>query len=217
MRQQINENPVIQAVFVGLLLLVCVFMLYTRVLSGGSSGEEAPATPTTSSDTATESPAPATPAAPAAPAAGDPAVAPTAEAPPAAVPGSDAGVPAKLEAGKGMPEAVVDAYEAGDAVVILIVRHAGIDDKRVKAYVEILEADSGTTVFVTGARNVARYSQVANGVGVNRVPALIVMQPRSVSDVPTASVSYGFRSPQSVVQAVRDARYEGKKLPYYPE
>ena len=216
MRQQINENPVVQAAFVGLLLLVCVFMLYTRVLSGGSSGEEAPP-PTTSSDTATESPAPATSAVPTAPAAGDSAVAPTVEPPPAAGPGSDASVPAKLEAGKGMPEAVVDAYEAGDAVVILIVRQAGIDDKRVKGYVEILEADSGTTVFVTGARNVARYSQIANGVGVNRVPALIVMQPRSVSDVPTASVSYGFRSPQSVVQAVRDARYDGKKLPYYPE
>jgi hypothetical protein len=116
-----------------------------------------------------------------------------------------------------MPQGVVEAYEAGDAVVLLIVRQAGIDDKRVKESVTALEAHSGTSVFVTGARNVARYSQIANGVGVSQVPALIVVQPRSVSEVPTASVSYGFRSPQSVVQALRDALYEGKNVPYYPE
>jgi hypothetical protein len=30
-------------------------------------------------------------------------------------------------------------------------------------------------------------------------------------------VSYGFRGPQSVLQAVKDAQYKGKtNLPYYP-
>jgi hypothetical protein len=34
--------------------------------------------------------------------------------------------------------------------------------------------------------------------------------------VPTASVSYGFQSSQSVAQAVIDAGYKGKTLDYHP-
>ena len=219
MREQINENPAVQAVLVGILVLACVFMLWTRVISGGSSGE-APPPPPTSSDTATTAPPTASAEAPAA-------SAPAPTAPDATSPGVDAPEPPPgtdvaaggLEAGKGMPEPVVSAYEDGKAVVLLIVRQAGVDDKRVKTYVRALEVDPSVAVFVTGARNVARYSQIANGVGVNRVPALIVMQPRSVSEggMPVASVSYGFRGPASVVQAVKDALYDGKNVPYDPE
>jgi hypothetical protein len=45
-----------------------------------------------------------------------------------------------------------------------------------------------------------------------------VVRPRDLSGgVPQASVSYGFRGPDSVEQAVRDALYDGKSnLPYYP-
>ena len=137
---------------------------------------------------------------------------------PTAPPAEDAVSSGKLEAGKGMPQPVVNAYDDDKAVVVLIVRQAGIDDKRVENSVQVLEADPNVTVFVTGAKNVARYSQIANGVGVSRVPALIVVQPRSVSDgVPTASVSYGFRSPASVAQAVKDSLYDGRDVPYYPE
>lgn len=220
MRESINSNPVVQAVLVGILLLACAFMLYTRVLSGGSSGEEAASTPPVTTTPpaggdATETPvAPETAGAPATP----DATAPESAAP-AAPPTAEGVAPGGLEAGKGMPQPVVDAYEDDKAVVLLVVRQAGIDDKRVENSVQVLEADPGVTVFVTGAKNVARYSQIANGVGVSRVPALIVMKPRSISDgVPTASVSYGFRSPASVVQAVKDALYEGNdNKPYYPE
>lgn len=219
MRQQINENPMVQAAFVGLLLVVCGFLLYTRVISSGSSEEAAPPPAATAGETATTPPTGTesvpTPAE-TAPAPG--AAVPEATAPSTTAPEPATGVPGKLEAGKGMPEAVVEAYEANKAVVVLIVRQAGIDDKRVKSYVQLLELDPDLAVFTTGARNVARYSQIANGVGVSRVPALIVMQPRSRSDVPTASVSYGFRSPASVVQAVKDALYKGPDdIPYYPE
>jgi len=220
MRESINSNPVVQAVLVGILLLACAFMLYTRVLSGGSSGEDAASTPPVTTTPpaggdATETPvAPETAGAPATP----DATAPESAAP-AAPPTAEGVAPGGLEAGKGMPQPVVDAYEDDKAVVLLVVRQAGIDDKRVENSVQVLEADPGVTVFVTGAKNVARYSQIANGVGVSRVPALIVMKPRSISDgVPTASVSYGFRSPASVVQAVKDALYEGNdNKPYYPE
>ena len=220
MREQINENPAVQAVLVGVLVLVSVFMLWTRVISGGSSGEAAPPPPPTSSDASPAAPPSASAEAPAA-------SAPAPTAPDATSPGVDAPEPPPgtdvaaggLEAGKGMPRPVVSAYEDGKAVVLLIVRQAGVDDKRVKTYVRALEVDPRVAVFVTGARNVARYSQIANGVGVNRVPALIVMQPRSVSEggMPVASVSYGFRGPASVVQAVKDALYDGKNVPYYPE
>ena len=218
MREQINENPAVQGALVGLLLLACAFMLYTRVLSGGSSAETAAPPPATSSD----STAPAPPAPAGAPVAEAPAAAPGAETPGAAAPstppgGTEVGA-GGLEAGKGMPQPVVDAWDDDKAIVVLIVRQAGADDKRVKASVRALEANSDVAVFVTGARNVARYSQIANGVGVSRVPALIVMKPRSVSDgVPTASVSYGFRGPASVVQAVTDSLYEGRNVPYFPE
>ena len=53
--------------------------------------------------------------------------------------------------------------------------------------------------------------------GVNRVPALVVVRPKHVHQtIPTASVSYGFQSGQSVVQAVIDAGYKGPTLDYHP-
>jgi hypothetical protein len=73
-------------------------------------------------------------------------------------------------------------------------------------------------VFVTRAKDVARYSRITQGVGVDRAPALVVVRPRKESGpVPEAQVSYGFRSSQSVVQAVHDALYQGPDdLPYSP-
>ena len=222
MRESINGNPVVQAALVGLLLLACAFLLYTRVFAAGSSGDAASSEPATPPAATTESAAPAPTGTAETTETADVPAAPGATAPetaaPTAPPAEGAVSPGKLEAGKGMPQPVVDAYEDDKAVVLLIVRQAGIDDKRVESSVQVLEADPNVTVFVTGAKNVARYSQIANGVGVSRVPALIVMKPRSVSDgVPTASVSYGFRSPASVAQAVKDSLYDGRDVPYYPE
>jgi hypothetical protein len=71
---------------------------------------------------------------------------------------------------------------------------------------------------VARAKDVAGYSRITQGVGVNRAPALVVVRPRDVSgSVPQAQVSYGFRNSQSVVQAVHDALYTGRdNLPYSP-
>jgi hypothetical protein len=72
-------------------------------------------------------------------------------------------------------------------------------------------------VFVSRAKDIARYSRITQGVGVDRVPALVVVRPRRESSVPEAQVSYGFRDSQGVVQAVHDALYSGRDdLPYYP-
>jgi hypothetical protein len=44
------------------------------------------------------------------------------------------------------------------------------------------------------------------------------MRPKRLSGgVPQASVEYGFQTPASVVQAVRDAGYSGPEETYHPD
>jgi hypothetical protein len=206
-RQAINENPIAQAAVIGLLVIAVAFLLLTRL--NQSSGE--------GSESATESSAAASPtlaqgAAPAE-APSDVAVPSAPTAPVAGAPGGD------FVAGPGLPKSVVKAYDDGQAVVLLVTRKAGIEDQRLKAMVGSARSVGKVAVFTTYARGIARYSRIARGVDVSRVPALVVMRPRNLSDgVPQATVSYGFRGPDSVEQAVRDALYDGKSnLPYYPE
>lgn len=236
MRRAANEKPVVQMVLIGILVVLFAVVLYTRILSSDSGAE-----PTSATESSTAAP-PAT-GAPAAPAPAEGTVAPDATAPsaPVAPSGPDQATvpPSALVPGPGLPEAVVKAYADGKAIVLLIVRacgsgpvgaggssgpcvgrwrEAGTDDKSVKAAVKLLRSSPDLAVFVTGAKNIARYSRITNGVAVSRVPALIVIRPKRVSgDVPEASVSYGFRGPESVLQAVNDAIYDGHDVPYYPE
>jgi hypothetical protein len=123
-----------------------------------------------------------------------------------------------FKAGPGLPKPVVTAYNANKAVVLLVVRKPGIDDKAVKRGVEQLRSRGDTAVFITGAGGIARYSRVTSGVDVDRVPAMVVIRPKDLSKgaTPTATVSYGFRGAASIVQAVDDALYPGGQVPYYP-
>ena len=74
-----------------------------------------------------------------------------------------------------------------------------------------------SSTFVVPADRIARYATIAQGVDVNRVPALVVFRPKHLAHgVPTASVHYGYQSPESVEQAVVDAGYKGRTLPYHP-
>lgn len=221
MRRSANENPIVRMGLIGVLVIVFAFILYTRVLSSDTAAEPSA---TTESSTAVPpaTAAPGAPATPTAPAPAEGTVAPDAAAPavPAVPSAPEQGTvpPSALVPGKGLPEPVVKAYADGKAVVLLIVRQAGIEDKPVKAAVNALRSRPDLAVFVTGAKNIADYSRITNGLAVSRVPALIVIRPRSVSgDVPEASVSYGFRSAESVLQAVSDAIYDGHDVPYYPE
>lgn len=197
-----NENPVAQVVLVGFLGILVAFLFMTRVMGGSS--EEAPAT----TADATGAVVPATPGAE--PAAGtDPAAAP------AATPAQPETV--GFTAGPGLPEDVVKAYESGDAVVLLISEKNGIEDKRLREEVAQLESRSDATVFMADSRDIGRYSRIAQGVDLNRTPALVVIKPESGDGgLPVASITYGFRKPESVTQAVRDALYKGKELPYHP-
>jgi len=71
--------------------------------------------------------------------------------------------------------------------------------------------------FVVPTRRLARYVSIAQGVDLNRVPALVVIRPKNLSKgFDAASVHYGFQSSESIVQAVVDARYRGGTLPYHP-
>jgi hypothetical protein len=153
---------------------------------------------------------------------------PEATAPSTTVPGAGEAVPpaasagaistGKLVAGPGLPKAVAAAYAHDKAIVLFVFKHHGIDDTAVRSSVERLRARKDVAVFITHAARIARFARITEGVNVNRVPALIVVRPRHLTDgAPTATVSYGFRGPDSVDQAVRDALYKGPtNLPYYP-
>jgi len=200
MRKALNENPLVQVGAVAVLAIVVGFLLLTRVMSQGSASEAPPAT---TSDVATAVAEPATTAAAPTPPAG----------PPEVVAGTG------FEPGPGLPSSVVDAYDDGKTVALLIVRTRGIDDRALALTSTVLAARPEVALFVLPARRVARYSRIASGVDLNRVPALVVLRPKRLNDgpLPTATISYGFRGPVSVVQAITDAEYKGKtNLPYYP-
>jgi hypothetical protein len=207
MREKLNSNPLVQAALIGILALGVGLMLLMR-MGGGSSA-----------DTATTDPAATTATDPAAAPAVDPAtgVAPAPATPAPPVPTGAATT--DFKPGPGLPKDVVDAYDQGKAVVLLIVSNGGIDDSDVKVMVETLRSRPDAAVFVTEVTDVARYSRITHGADVNRTPALVIVRPKSFTEgpMPTAVVSYGFRGEGSVEQALDDALYKGPAdLPYYP-
>lgn len=217
MRQALNENPVIQAVLVGLLGVVVAFLLITRV-AGGSGAEEPPpaSTSTAAEEVAFESQVSGADGVRAANAAFDAMEAGDVEGAANAFVVAAAG---GFEAGAGLPRAVVDAYRDGKAIALLITRKRGIEDKSLRRLRSRIRDAGNVVVFHAYARGIARYSRITGGVDVSRVPALVVVRPRSQSQggIPVASVGYGFRGPASAKQAVRDALYKGARdIPYHP-
>jgi hypothetical protein len=115
------------------------------------------------------------------------------------------------------PAPVLHAFARDQIVVLLFVREGGIDDRMVAADVDRLSGFEGVSTFVVDAGEIARYASIAQGVDVKRVPALVVVRPKRLDQgVPTASVQYGYQSPESVAQAVIDAGYKGPALNYHP-
>lgn len=194
MREKLNDNPVAQVVLIGVLLLVgAVFFMSS--MGGGEKAEEEGESGAAASAIESES----------------------TEAP--------AGLSAALAMvsqasaahAKPLPSPVVSAWNADKTVVLLFVHDGGIDDRLVKAATGRLQTLPEAATFVVPADQISRYAAVTEGVGVNRVPALVVIRPKSVhQSIPSASVSYGFQSGESVVQAVIDAGYRGPTLPYHP-
>jgi hypothetical protein len=189
MREKLNENPLYQAAAVGVLLVVAAIFLLGSM--GGKEEEE------TSESLTTQAVAEAEPA----------------TAPP----------PGALAASAPPPPAPVQkAFNENRTVVLLFVRKGGFDDRVVKADIKVLKRleppgypDPAT--FVVPADKIARYATIAQGAGVTRVPALVVIRPKKLDHgIPTASVREGVQSLESVYQAVRDAGYKGRVLAYHP-
>jgi len=203
MREKLNENPIAQVAVIGVLLvLAAIFFL------SSSGGEEEEGGEASSSEvTATVAGSGATPE----------------EAVDGAVESLESGAatgsvapPAPMTA-PPLPHSLTAAYESGRTVVLLFVHDGGIDDRLVAATTANLAALPGVTTFVVSAAHVSRYAAITQGLDLNRVPALIVIRPKRLNEaVPTASVSYGFQSGASAVQAVIDAGYEGPTVDYHP-
>lgn len=192
MREKLNENPLAQVALIGVLVVLAAVFL----LKGGGGESE--------SESGSEA-APETPVATSAPA-----ITPAGETPATGAAASPPEAPPP-------PKVVTAAFDSGQTVVLLIVREGGIDDRMVRADSAALAAVPGVALFIVPARKIARYASITEGVGVNRVPALVVLRPKALSHgVPTASVSYGYQRAQSVVQQVKDARYRGRTLSYHP-
>jgi hypothetical protein len=192
MREKLNSNPLAQVALVGVLLVAAAVFLLSSSGKGGE--EEAAGTAAGGSAAATTTAGAAGGAAAAVP-------------PPGALAASAA----------PPPHAVTAAFAAGRTVVLLFVRKGGIDDRMVTAATRRLASLPEASTFVVPADRIARYATIAQGVDVNRVPALVVLRPKRLDHgVPTASVSYGFQSPESVEQAVVDAGYKGPTLDYHP-
>lgn len=194
MREKLNENPMAQVALVGVLLvLVAVFLL--GKMGGGSEEEEGGESAAANAAVAaveTELEAGTEPA-------------------PLPAPGSGPGAPPPP------PRPVVSAFNAGETVALLFVSDDGIDDRLVARAVRRLESMADVATFVVPTHQLARYVSIAQGVDLNRVPALVVIRPKRLSKgYDAASVHYGFQSPESIVQAVVDARYRGGTLAYHP-
>jgi hypothetical protein len=203
-RDKLNENPIVQLALIGVLLVVGVIFLLKP--GGGEEAEE----PSAGEVTATVNGATATGTTPG-------------EAVEGAVESLEEGgatasaeVPATIPA-PPPPAPITAAYDAGKTVVLLVVHDGGIDDALAKAAASSLASVPKAALFVVPAANVARYAAITIGLDVSQVPALVVMRPKGLSHgVPQATVEYGFQTPQSIVQAVRDAAYKGPEVTYHP-
>jgi len=194
MREKLNDNPMAQVALVGVLLVLAAVFLLGK-MGGGAEEEEGGESVAANAAVAaveTELEAGSEPA-------------------PLPAPGSGPGAPPPP------PRPVVAAYEAGETVAVLFVSNGGIDDRLVKQAVGRLDAMGDVATFVVPTRQLARYVSIAQGVDLNRVPALVVIRPKDLSKgYDSASVHYGFQSAESVIQAVVDARYRGGTLAYHP-
>jgi hypothetical protein len=209
MREQLNSNPLAQIAVIGVLLVAVGIFVMSSGGGGAEEEESAGATEATVSVAGTSATGTATGATPGEAVEG--AVEAATEAPSEGTPGG------AVADAPPLPRPVLDAWKANQTVVLLFVRDGGIDDRLVTSASAGLAGFRDVALFVVPAAKISRYAAIAEGVGVERVPALVVVTPKHLRQtVPTASVSYGFQSPQSVVQAVIDAGYKGKTLDYHP-
>jgi len=211
MRDAINSNPVVQAAVIGVLLIGAAFFFVSSTGGGGEDEAEAPAA---GESTVTIGAGPEAAAGEAAEGAVDQAVE---EAVRPSLESALARVTAAALDTPPLPRKVTAAWEANSTLVLLFVHDGGIDDRLVESATRGLRAFPEVALFIVPAAKISRYAAITEGVGVDRVPALVVVSPKDLDkSVPVASVSFGYQSPRSVSQAVIDAGYEGPTVDYHP-
>jgi hypothetical protein len=210
MRQALNENPAVQMAVLGVIGVIFAVMIFTQILKKDDAAQsETPSSASAPAGSAAPETVGGTAAAPGEPGAVAPPASPAAGESTAAADG--------LLPTRGLPKDLLIAYAKDRTIALLVVDPKGTADKKVRSYTERLDARSGVEVFVVDVKDIADYSRVTSGVGVSRVPALVVIRPRRLTEnVPTATVSYGFRGPQSVEQALDDSLYDGRSVGSYP-
>jgi hypothetical protein len=207
MREQLNNNPLAQLAVVGVLIVAVGFFLLSSS-GGGKEEESAGTTEATVGVAGTSATGTAT---------GEAVEGATEGASAESLSSALSAVGQAAATAPPLPRPVLDAWKANKTLVLLFIRDGGIDDRLVKTATGGLAGFRDAVIFVVPAAKIARYAAITEGVGVDRVPALVVVTPKHLKKtVPTASVLYGFQSPQSVAQAVIDAGYKGKTLDYHP-
>lgn len=198
MREALNSNPMVQAAVIGVLAVGAIFFFISSSGGGGGGAESGTAEATSSVAVVSGAEAGEEPAA-------------------GALGSALAGGAPPATAAPPLPKPVLSAWQANKTLVLLFVRDGGIDDRLVKRAARGLSGFRAAALFVVPAHRIYRYAAVSEGVGVDRTPALVVVTPKHLDKtLPTASVSYGFQSPQSVAQAVIDAGYRGPTVEYHP-
>lgn len=210
MREKLNSDPKAQIAAIAILAVVGLLM-FMKMSGGGEEETEAAPAAATVAVAGTEASVTATGATPG-------------EAVEGAIEGALESATAEASAlptaipPPPLPAPVAAAYKDNKTVVLLVVHDGGIDDRLVKGLARGLEGFPDIALFVVPAKQVSRYAAITLGTEVEQVPALVVMRPRRLSGgEPEASVDYGFQTPQSMVQAIVDARYKGPEATYYPE
>lgn len=216
MREKLNSDPRAQAALVGVLLLAAVFLFISRGGGGEEEGVEAGTTQATVGVAGTNATGSATAATP-----GEAVEAAAEEALSTAVGEATASTavvpPAAAVAAPPLPRDVEADYKAGKTVVLLIVHDGGIDDRIVERSAPAIRSLPNVALYVVPASQISRYAAITLGTEVDKVPALVVVRPKQLSEgVPQATVLYGFQSLQSLTQEVRDASYSGPTVGYDP-
>jgi hypothetical protein len=127
-------------------------------------------------------------------------------------------LPTVVPAGKPLPHRFTAAYDSGATVALLVVHNGGIDDAYTTLALKAVARIAHAAVIVVPAKQISRYASVTVGLGINQVPALIVLRPKRLSHgAPQATVSYGYQSPESIYVTLLDASYVGpEKQTYHP-
>ena len=210
MREQLNNNPIAQVGAILVLVAVAAFMFVGKG-GGGGSEEESSAEGAT---VATVNGVTATGATPG-------------EAVESAVEGAVEGgalggvtgtgeIPTSVPA-PPPPHEFTAAYDSGKTVVLLVAHDGGIDDRLTARAALVLTAMPEVALIPVPVKRLPSYAAVTVGLDLNRVPALVVLRPKRLSGgIPQATVDYGFQTPQTLAQAVRDAAYDGPEITYHP-